>query len=441
MMISYSSTATTESQPPRDDGEVRMSVCNRDEPDLKFSFSFSFVRAKPHSSSLASHPRPPQRRISYPTYCAMPTVVELKAELRELGLPTYGLKAELQSRLRAHYCDDRNANASNNDGEEANNDDDNSRPRPQDHPSCNGGGSGTATVGGRASLTNRASATKEETKVMINGSGSSSSKNNNANGSSSAPSDNANDESSSSSVSSSVMKKRRNQSNYTTMIGIVLLAILIANVVPVLDVDLLPESIQGRLLPLLQRYRNYYDSANNNTPPRHATTAATTTTTLIGDNRDTSTPIMSYETDVTNDEKLNLNTDDTDIGGGDEDVVMNDGVSEESVIVAANNDDDASMPPVVIEDTPPPPPPPPPRINAHRAGRMGDVAALTAIGATDIGLLNIRDANGWTPLHEAARGGHLEAVKFLIDIGLDKVKKKIQGTNHSVSFFDFFFFI
>jgi len=433
MMISYSSTATTESQPPRD-GEVRMSVCNRDEPDLKFSFSFSFVRAKP----LFILPRvssPP--KVSYPTYCAMPTVVELKAELRELGLPTYGLKAELQSRLRAHYCDDRNANASNNDGEEANNDDDdNSRPRPQDHPSCNGGGSGTATVGGRASLTNRASATKEETKVMINGSGSSSSKNNNANGSSSAPSDNANDESSSSSVSSSVMKKRRNQSNYTTMIGIVLLAILIANVVPVLDVDLLPESIQGRLLPLLQRYRDYYDS--DNTPPRHATTtAATTTTTLIGDNRDTSTPIMSYETDVTNDEKLNLNTDDTDIGGGDEDVVMNDGVSEESVIVAANNDDDASTPPVVIDDTPPPPPPP--RINAHRAGRMGDVAALTAIGATDIGLLNIRDANGWTPLHEAARGGHLEAVKFLIDIGLDKVKKKIQGTNHSVSFLIFFF--
>ena len=111
-----------------------------------------------------------------------------------------------------------------------------------------------------------------------------------------------------------------------------------------------------------------------------------------------------------------------DIGGGDEDVVMNDGVSEESVIVAANNDDDASTPPVVIDDTPPPPP----RINAHAAGRNGDMAALAAIGATDIGLLNIKDANGWTPLHEAARGGHLEAVKFLIDIGLDKVKKRYR---------------
>jgi ankyrin repeat protein len=119
-----------------------------------------------------------------------------------------------------------------------------------------------------------------------------------------------------------------------------------------------------------------------------------------------------------------------DIGGG-EDVVMNDGVSEESVIVAANNDDDASAPPVVIDDTPPPPPP---LINAHAAGRNGDMAALTAIGATDIELLNIKDANGWTPLHEAARGGQLEAVKFLINIGLDKVKKRYREQNNHVSF-------
>ena len=114
-----------------------------------------------------------------------------------------------------------------------------------------------------------------------------------------------------------------------------------------------------------------------------------------------------------------------DIGGG-KDVAMNDGVSEESAIVAANNDDDASTPPVAIDDTPPPPP----LINAHAAGRNGDMAALTAIGATDVGLLNIKDANGWTPLHEAARGGHLEAVKFLIEHGLDKVIK-IQGTQNN----------
>ena len=353
---------------------------------------------------------PPSIVVSYPTYCTMPTVVELKAELRELGLPTNGLKAELQSRLRAHHCD-RNANAGNNNGEAANNDDDNSRPRPQDHPSCNGGSSGAAaTVGGRA-LTNRASATKEKTK-MSNGS------KNNANGSSTPES---------SSVSSSIMKKQRKQSNYMTMISIALLAILIANVVPVLDIDLLPESIQGGLLPLLQRYRNYYDGSNNT--PRHATTttaAATTTTTLISDNRDTSsTPIMSYETtDVTDDEKLNLNTDDTDI---DDDV--NVAMMMMSVGAMISNNDEDTTPVMGINDTPPPP-----LINAHKAGRMGDMAALTAIGAKNIGLLNIRDANGWTPLHEAARGGHLEAVKFLIEHGLDKVRYI-----NSCVFFDFIY--
>jgi predicted heme/steroid binding protein len=64
-----------------------------------------------------------------------------------------------------------------------------------------------------------------------------------------------------------------------------------------------------------------------------------------------------------------------------------------------------------------------PLIDAHTAGRMGDMAALTAIGTKDIELLKIYDVNDWTPLHEAARFGHLEAVKFLIDNGLDKVSK------------------
>ena len=36
-------------------------------------------------------------------------------------------------------------------------------------------------------------------------------------------------------------------------------------------------------------------------------------------------------------------------------------------------------------------------------------------------LVKAKDHNGWTPLHEATRGGHLECVKFLISSGLDKV--------------------
>jgi NAD(P)-dependent dehydrogenase (short-subunit alcohol dehydrogenase family) len=97
------------------------------------------------------------------------------------------------------------------------------------------------------------------------------------------------------------------------------------------------------------------------------------------------------------------------------DVVMSDeGVSDKSIIV----DDDKSTPPLVIINDEIP------LIDAHTAGRMGDMDALTAIGAKDIEMLNVHDNNGWTPLHEAARFGHLEAVQFLINNGLDKVSTK-----------------
>ena len=96
-------------------------------------------------------------------------------------------------------------------------------------------------------------------------------------------------------------------------------------------------------------------------------------------------------------------------------VVDHDGQESDAVIVA--NDVDTSTPPVVVIDDETP------LIDAHTAGRMGDMTALTAIGTKDINLLKVYDNNGWTPLHEAARNGHLEAVKFLIDHGLDKVSR------------------
>ena len=33
--------------------------------------------------------------------------------------------------------------------------------------------------------------------------------------------------------------------------------------------------------------------------------------------------------------------------------------------------------------------------------------------------INLPDANGWNAIHEASRGGHLEAVKYLVDNGAD----------------------
>ena len=34
-------------------------------------------------------------------------------------------------------------------------------------------------------------------------------------------------------------------------------------------------------------------------------------------------------------------------------------------------------------------------------------------------VVNAKDENGWTPLHEGARGGHLEVVKLLVENGAD----------------------
>lgn len=55
----------------------------------------------------------------------------------------------------------------------------------------------------------------------------------------------------------------------------------------------------------------------------------------------------------------------------------------------------------------------------HAAAAYGDVATLAAIAKTNKRNLFFKDANGWQPIHEAARGGHVEALEFLINHGAD----------------------
>eukprot|EP00586_Coscinodiscus_wailesii_P003754 CAMPEP_0172480452 /NCGR_PEP_ID=MMETSP1066-20121228/5561_1 /TAXON_ID=671091 /ORGANISM="Coscinodiscus wailesii, Strain CCMP2513" /LENGTH=480 /DNA_ID=CAMNT_0013241745 /DNA_START=62 /DNA_END=1504 /DNA_ORIENTATION=+ len=54
---------------------------------------------------------------------------------------------------------------------------------------------------------------------------------------------------------------------------------------------------------------------------------------------------------------------------------------------------------------------------AHLAARDGDIKYLSQIALKEKHKLTLKDDNGWQPLHEAARGGHAEAVKFLIEHG------------------------
>jgi len=56
---------------------------------------------------------------------------------------------------------------------------------------------------------------------------------------------------------------------------------------------------------------------------------------------------------------------------------------------------------------------------AHTAAQAGDLNTLKVHLSKDKELVNKQDANGWTPLHEATRGGHLDMVKYLIEQGAD----------------------
>lgn len=56
---------------------------------------------------------------------------------------------------------------------------------------------------------------------------------------------------------------------------------------------------------------------------------------------------------------------------------------------------------------------------AHFAAQQGKLEDLKAHIHNDKNVINHKDQNGWTPLHEAVRGGHVEVVKYLIEQGAE----------------------
>ena len=55
----------------------------------------------------------------------------------------------------------------------------------------------------------------------------------------------------------------------------------------------------------------------------------------------------------------------------------------------------------------------------HRAAAAGDVEKIRGVHKKAPDAINLPDANGWNAIHEASRGGHLEAVKYLVNNGAD----------------------
>jgi len=70
-------------------------------------------------------------------------------------------------------------------------------------------------------------------------------------------------------------------------------------------------------------------------------------------------------------------------------------------------------------------------LSAHTAASTGDLEALIAIAIDNPEALKHKDGNGWNPLHEAVRGGHVEIVKFLLKGGLEKNERTHTGNGGS----------
>mmetsp|Transcript_43931 Transcript_43931/g.51462 ORF Transcript_43931/g.51462 Transcript_43931/m.51462 type:complete len:212 (-) Transcript_43931:430-1065(-) len=64
---------------------------------------------------------------------------------------------------------------------------------------------------------------------------------------------------------------------------------------------------------------------------------------------------------------------------------------------------------------------------AHRAAANSDLETLKEIVADNPGIIQIRDENGWQPIHEAARSGLVSIVDFLVSKGADVNSRTNDG--------------
>jgi len=72
---------------------------------------------------------------------------------------------------------------------------------------------------------------------------------------------------------------------------------------------------------------------------------------------------------------------------------------------------------------------------AHLAAQDGDLDTLKKEVAKKKGIVNQPDENGWTPLHEGARSGSLEVVKYLFENGADINMKTNSGAGGTALYY------
>ena len=68
---------------------------------------------------------------------------------------------------------------------------------------------------------------------------------------------------------------------------------------------------------------------------------------------------------------------------------------------------------------------------AQKAAAAGDMKKLEETIVEKKDIVNRRDENGWQPLHEAARGGHKEAIELLVNNGADVNTRTFGGVGET----------
>jgi prolyl 4-hydroxylase len=69
--------------------------------------------------------------------------------------------------------------------------------------------------------------------------------------------------------------------------------------------------------------------------------------------------------------------------------------------------------------------------SAHMAAQDGDIETLMEIVDKRGHLVNAKDENGWTPLHEGARGGHVDVIELLVSRGAEINERTNHGSGSS----------
>jgi len=68
----------------------------------------------------------------------------------------------------------------------------------------------------------------------------------------------------------------------------------------------------------------------------------------------------------------------------------------------------------------------------HTAAATGQLDFIRKIAEDDKEILHKKDKNGWMPIHEAARGGHVHVANFLLKQGSDINARTNGDTGGSV---------